>query len=228
MTACILDMMMSYLFYDTAIAMLFLSPFSVFWFYQWWIECCHKQEIQFREQFQNSIQIMSSMLKAGYSVENAIRETEKELRTLYPSNTRICVEYEQMGRGLNMNLTAEQVLRDFAKRVQQEDVEQFVTVFASSKRMGGDGIAILKESIRIMSGKAETEREIEALIAAKRMEFRLMCVIPLGMIFYMRFAFPEFLQVLYGNILGTIVMTICFAIYMFAYWLGNRMIRIEV
>lgn len=226
--AFFLDLVFAYLFYDSAIATIFLSPVSFLWMSQWWKEACHKRELEFRNQFQNSIQIMASMLKAGYSVENAIRETGRELATLYAEETRIRAEYEQMGRGLNMNLTAEQVLRDFANRVQQEDVDQFVTVFTSAKRMGGDSIEILRESIRMIGGKAETEREIEALVAAKKMEFRLMCIIPLGMIFYMRLAFPEFLRVLYGNLVGIFVMSICFGMYLFAYWLGNQMVRIEV
>ena len=47
-----------------------------------------------------------------------------------------------------MNLTAEQVLTSFSKRVNQEDVNNFVTVFAAAKRTGGDSISILKETVR--------------------------------------------------------------------------------
>ena len=133
-----------------------------------------------------------------------------------------------MGRELEMNLPTEKVLGAFAGRVQQEDVDQFVTVFASAKRLGGDSISIMRETIRMISGKTETEREIETIIAAKKLEFRLMCIIPLGMVFYMRLAFPEFLSVLYGNPAGVLLMSICLGMYIFAYWLGNKIIRIEV
>ena len=126
-----------------------------------------------------------------------------------------------------MNLTAEQVLTSFSKRVNQEDVNNFVTVFAAAKRTGGDSISILKETVRIIGGKIETEREIQTVLAAKRLEFHVMCVIPLGMIGYMRMAFPEFLNVLYGNIPGVLLMTGCMVVYLFAYRLGNRIIKIE-
>lgn len=191
-------------------------------------ECCKRKEQLFREQFQNGIQILSSLLKAGYSVENAIRETEKDLRPLYREGSRIRTEFERMVRELDMNLTAEQVLTSFSKRVNQEDVNNFVTVFAAAKRTGGDSISILKETVRIIGGKIETEREIQTVLAAKRLEFHVMCVIPLGMIGYMRMAFPEFLNVLYGNIPGVLLMTGCMVVYLFAYRLGNRIIKIEV
>ena len=82
------------------------------------------------------MQILASALKAGYSVENAVRETEKDLRPLYPKDSRIRREFIRMIHELDMNLTAEQVLKDMAGRIQQEDVDNFVTVFATAKRTG--------------------------------------------------------------------------------------------
>lgn len=218
----------AWLFYNTWLAVVLLLPVGIWYWHEWREECCKRKEQLFREQFQNGIQILSSLLKAGYSVENAIRETEKDLRPLYREGSRIRTEFERMVRELDMNLTAEQVLTSFSKRVNQEDVNNFVTVFAAAKRTGGDSISILKETVRIIGGKIETEREIQTVLAAKRLEFHVMCVIPLGMIGYMRMAFPEFLNVLYGNIPGVLLMTGCMIVYLFAYRLGNRIIKIEV
>lgn len=218
----------AWLFYNTWLAVVLLLPVGIWHWHEWREECCKRKEQLFREQFQNGIQILSSLLKAGYSVENAIRETEKDLRPLYREGSRIRTEFERMVRELDMNLTAEQVLTSFSKRVNQEDVNNFVTVFAAAKRTGGDSISILKETVRIIGGKIETEREIQTVLAAKRLEFHVMCVIPLGMIGYMRMAFPEFLNVLYGNVPGVLLMTGCMVVYLFAYRLGNRIIKIEV
>lgn len=218
----------AYLFYDTLAACIVLCPVGAGYLHEWIEERCRKKELEFRSQFQNSIQIMASLLKTGYSVENAIRETEKELKPLYPEESRIRREYQRMGRELGMNLSAEDVLKSFANRVQQEDVENFVTVFAAAKRIGGDSIGILRETVRIISGKIETEREIQTLLASKKLEFRIMCVIPLGMVFYMRLAFPEFLSVLYGNLVGILLMSGCLGIYLYAFRVGSRITRIEV
>lgn len=219
---------LAYLFYDSFLAIVVLLPGGIWYLHGWREECSRKKELEFREQFQNSIQILASFLKAGHSVENALREIERELRPLYPEDSRIRIEYERIERELDMNLPAEQVLENFAKRVKQEDVENFVTVFASAKRTGGDSIGIMRETVKVIAGKIETEREIQTLLAAGKLEFRVMCVIPLGIIFYMRFAFPEFLSVLYGNPLGVLLMSICLGIYLIAYRMGNRMIQIEI
>lgn len=205
-----------------------MLPVSAFYLWQWRKELWGRKEAEFRKQFRDGMQILSSTLRAGYSVENAIRETEKDLRPLYPKESRICMEFACMVHALDMNQTAEQVLKEMAGRTKQEDVESFVTVFATAKRTGGDSIAILKNTVRMIGEKMDVEREIQTMLTAKRLEFQLMCVIPLGMVLYMRLAFPEFLAVLYGNPAGGILMTICLAVYGAAWWLGWKLLRIEV
>lgn len=223
-----LEGILAYLFYDSLLATIVLIPVGIYYLRDRIEDCCKKKEMQFRGQFQTSLQILSSLLKAGYSVENAIRETGNELKPLYSRNSRIRTEYKRMERKLDMNLSVEQILKEFAHRVQQEDVDNFVTVFAAAKRMGGDSIAILRETVRMIAGKIETEREIQTLLAAKKLEFQIMCVLPLGMVFYMRLAFPEFLSVLYGNPIGGFLMSACLCVYVFAYLKGKQLIRIEV
>lgn len=228
MRAALLDAMLAYLFYNTWIAAILLLPVSVFYLHQWREDYCHKKEQEFRGQFQNGMQILSSALKAGYSVENAIKETEKDLRPLYPEDSRIRREFNRMIHELNMNLTAEQVLKEMARRIQQEDVDNFVTVFATAKRTGGDSISILKDTVQMIGDKIEVEREIQTLLASKKLEFNVMCIIPLGMVLYMRMAFPEFLSVLYGGIPGVLLMSVCLGVYAFAWRMGTKMIQIEV
>lgn len=228
MQAAALDAMLAYLFYNTWIAAVFMIPVSIFYFIQWREDICRKKEQEFREQFQNGMQTLASALKVGYSVENAIRETEKDLRTLYSEDSRILQEFSRMIHELDMNFTAEQVLKEMAERIRQEDVENFVTVFATAKRTGGDSIAILKNTVKIIGDKMEVEREIQTLLSSKKLEFRVMCIIPLGMVLYMRMAFPEFLSILYGGLPGIILMTICLGVYAFAWRLGTKMIQIEV
>lgn len=221
-----LIIMLAYLFYDSVWAVFALLPLGVWYFLDWIKNCCQKKQIDFREKFQESMKLMATSLKTGYSVENAIRETEKELRQLYSENSRICKEYSRMRYELDMNRTAEQVLTAFAERVQQEDAQDFVIVFSAAKRAGGDSISILKNAVKMISEKIEVEQEIQVMLAAKKLEFRIMCIVPLGLVFYMRFTFTEFFDVLYGNLLGNILMTGCLGVYMFAWRLGKKMTEI--
>lgn len=205
-----------------------MVPIALLYVKNWEEECCKQKKEEFREQFRESIQTLSAILKVGYSVENTIRETWKEICPIYKKKTRIIKEYETMVHQLDLNMTAEEVMKQFADRVKEEDVENFVTVFGAAKRLGGDSIAIIRHAADAIGEKMEVEREIQVMLTSKKLEFKIMCVIPFVIILYMRSAFPEFMAVLYGNLAGTLFMTICLMVYLTAYQLGKKMTQIEV
>lgn len=221
-------LLMAYLFYDTWIAVTVLLPLLGYYMRMWQDEICRIKEREFREQFRVSIQTMAAALNVGYSVENAIRETAKDIKPVFKRDSRIQKEFQRMIHQLDINRPVEQVMLDFSERIEQEDVNNFVTVFTAAKRTGGDSIAILKTAARDIGDKIEVEKEIQTLLAAKQLEFKVMCIVPFGILFYMRLAFPGFMEVLYKNTLGVILMTICLCIYIAAYRIGRKMVDIEV
>jgi tight adherence protein B len=147
---------LAYVFYDSWIGFFCLLPLLLPMFKVWYVGIAKKKENLFREQFKDSMQALAVALNVGYSVENAIREARDDLSRIYPKNTRIMKEFTQMLNQMEMNLTVEQVLRNFAENVKQEDVKSFVEVFSIAKRMGGDSIEILKTTARTISEKIET------------------------------------------------------------------------
>ena len=217
-----------YVFYGTFIIAPVFLPVWFLYMRDWIADTAGKKEQQFRMQFCDSIQEMSAVLKAGYSVENAIREVSRELIPLYDKDTRIRKEYNLMTHQIDMKMPAAEVLEKFAERTGQEDVEDFVNVFAAAKKSGGDSITIIRNSVRIISGKIDTEKEIQTMIASKKLEFDIMCAVPFVIILYMKLTFGEFLSVLYGNAAGMIIMTVCLCVYLAAYRIGRKIIRIEV
>ena len=133
-----------------------------------------------------------------------------------------------MVRQLRVQIPVEQVIEEFADRVQLEDVGSFAAVFATAKRSGGDMMAIIRNTSEQIGDKIDVKREINTILAAKRYEFKAMSIIPFTIIAYMVLSFPEFMNCLYGNIAGIGVMTICLMIYVAAYYLGVKLIEVEV
>ena len=115
---------------------------------------------------------MAATLKAGYSVENAIRETYEDLKVLYKKDSRILKEYEQMIYKLNINRTAEQVLEEFSENVKQEDVRNFITVFPRQKEAEAIVYPLYSIPIKLISEKIETEKEIQTLLASKKIKYK--------------------------------------------------------
>lgn len=217
-----------YLFYHSFWATVVLSPGLLLYYRSWKRECLKKKEQEFRIQFGEALKVLLTALNIGYSMENAIRTIPKEMKTLLGKDAVIIREFSYMIRQLDMNVTAEKAFQDFSARAKSEELQNFVTVFSILKRSGGDMIRVLKTTIENICTSMEMKREIETMIAAKKMEFKVMTIIPLGIIVYMKVSFPEFMSVLYGSTTGTMVMTGCLALYAGAWYLGKRMLEIEV
>ena len=220
--------LMLYVFYDSFPPAPLLIPVWLLYMKDWFEDITRKKEQEFMLQFRDSIQAASSALKAGYSVENVIREAGRDIAPMYGEDTRIRIEYARMTHQLDMNMTAEDVLSGFAERTGQEDVENFVNVFSAAKKSGGDSISVIRNAVKIISEKIDTEKEIQTMLASKKLEFDIMCAVPFVIILYMKLTFGDFLSILYGNMTGAVIMSICICVYMGAYSLGRRIIRIEV
>lgn len=218
----------SYLFYGTWVCTILFSPYLIRYIKSWEKQTIKKKKERFRMQFKEAIQSLSTALNVGYSLENAMREVVRDLKGIYKREEVILKEFSLMIRQLQMNMPAEAALNAFAIRTEDEDVQTFVTVFAMAKRSGGDAMEIIRNVARQLSDKMDVEREIQTMIGAKKMELRVMTVIPLAMVAYLKISFPEFLHVLYGNAVGVMVMSICLGIYLVSYEVGRRMVEIEV
>lgn len=217
-----------YVFYESFIPAVFLFPIWILYIKDWMGDISGKKEQEFREQFKDSIQAMASALKTGYSVENAIRETRQDISSMYGPDSRIRKEYDTMIHQLDIKVPMSVVLEGLAERTGQEDVINFVNVFSAAKKSGGDSISVIQNTVRTISEKIDTEKEIQTILASKKLEFEIMCNVPFVIILYMKLTFGEFLDVLYGNPAGISVMSICLALYLAAYSFGRKIIQIEI
>lgn len=217
------------LFYQSVTAGIILFvPISAFYLHIWEQEKTRKKKRDFTVQFLDALQSLSAALNVGYSLENAMIEANKELKVLYRKEDRIRKEWDYMIRQMKMNIGLEQIMEELSARIEQEDVQNFVTVLASVKKSGGNVAKVVRQTMRQIQEKEDVNREIETMIAAKKMEFLVMAIVPFGMIGYMEIGFPDFVEHLYKGMAGRCVMSICLAGYLAAFRIGMKIIRIEV
>ena len=223
-----LIMLISYTFYDSFYAAIVLLPTGCLFMKKAGDELKNKKRAELRRQFQDMIDSISAALTAGYSVENAFYEARKDMVRLYGRDSLIVSELEYFFSMLENGQPVENILSDFAKRADVEDITDFSEIFVLAKRNGGDFKGIINKTVRIMKEKDETEKEIRVILSGRRYEQRIMCIIPFGIIMYLRVSSGSFLKVLYHNTAGVIVMTVCLAIYVGSYLFSRKIIDIRV
>lgn len=213
-----------YLFYDSYKAFLLLLPFAVFDYRNMKSKKLEQQKRQMTMQFKSMIEAVAYSLNAGYSMERAFADARRDMELLYDREVPIFNELDRILAGIHMNIPVESLLKDFGQRSGNEDIQNFANVVAAAKRSGGNLIHIIQKTVNCITDKMAVEEDIATLITAKKLEERIMMVMPYGIILYLRISSGEFLQVLYHNVLGILCMTVfLIVIYIAGLWAGKIM-----
>lgn len=218
----------SWLFYDC----LWVSLSGIFLFYPALLLAEGRKEKKRRkrltQEFKDYMYAVSSALLAGYSMENAFIESQRDIRELYGEKSVLLKELGNLKRRLLMQESLEKILQEFAGESGCEDIESFVEVFCFAKRGGGDFLGIIQTTIRRICDKIEIAEEIETTIAQKVLEQKVMSIVPVVVLIFFRFSSPEFIGILYGNLFGVLVMTGVLILYGIAMAWGAKIVEIEV
>ena len=216
------------LFYDSWIAVPVLAPLLIPFLKRERRMLQSKRRRMLGIGFKDAIRSVAASQRAGYSVENAFLEARSDMATLYGKDSLICRELDVIAKGIKNALTLEDMLQTFAQRTKHPDILEFADIFRVAKRGGGNMTQVIADTVKIISDKAEAERQIGVIIAAKRMESRLMEAVPLLIILYIGLTNRGFFEPLYHNVAGVIIMTIALLVYLAAYLMIESIIDIEV
>ena len=218
----------AYLFYKSIWGMLVAVAVVPFW-----VKLCKKEEADKRRatmllEFKEYMMLIVASLQTGYSLERAIKQSELELKKLYSTGSVLLPYVHVMNQKIAMNVQLEKAFMEFATAVDLEEAINLADIISFAKRSGGDyGKNIRETAIKIEENLA-IKQEIETITTEKRLELKVMCVMPMGILAYITLTSHSFIAPLYGNAIGIILMTVCLVAYGFLIMLGRRIIEINV
>lgn len=224
----VLVLAIGYFFYRSLLACVLLLPLFGFFVKEKKRELSQKRRQELSVQFKDLALSLSANLKAGYSIENAMREAYRDMEPLYGMDSPIAQEIRHMIRGMENNVVLEKLLYDLGLRSHLPDIMQFADVFLIAKKGGGNLTEILEKTAEVIEQKIDTDKEIQLMISAKKMEQKIMNLVPFLIIFYIGTTSKGFFDVLYHNFVGIAVMTGCLAFYGAAWRLSRKIVDIEV
>lgn len=225
--AC-LCLVLDYLFYEDPFVLLFMCPLPFFFMKLQEKRMIKRRKRELNYQFKDALVSLSVAIRAGYSPENAVNACSKDLESIYPAGTDIVEEFHYMQSRIRVSVPADELFRDLGRRSRVEDIENFASVLSVCRRMGGDMSAVIQKCAGMVADKIDVHREIETSIASKKAEQNIMSIMPAGIIMYIKLACPGFLDKMYGNAFGVTAMTVCLIIYAAAFFLGRKIVDIEV
>lgn len=228
LTGLLLGLLISWLCYHSLLAIPVALPVAAFYQLVWYREKIEDKRMEMRLHFRDFLTAVHMAVRSGYSLENAVRSGYRDLTSLYGAGDGLALELANLIRQMEYRTPVEKLFRDLGRRTEIEEIRSFGELVMITKRTGGNLGKALSDTWRILNRRIDTEQEIRTLIAAKKYEQSIMSLMPAGMILYLRFSFPGFVENLYGNLTGVCIMTAALITYLGAFALGRKMVRIEV
>ena len=173
------------------------------------------------QEFEELSDSLAESLQAGYSLENAFFEAAKQLRIIH-EKADILDELDYICGGISMNQPVEALVGNMAKRSGIEDIITFSELLVTARKSGGNLIAVIRQNASILHDKRQVLEDIETVITAKKLENRVMNLMPVGILIYLKLSSPEFMDVLYTTLMGRVVMAGCLIVYAAAIFIGRR------
>lgn len=186
------------------------------------------RRIRLQAEFLQGIGVLNSALQAGLSMENAWKEVEKETKVLYGSSCEFYVAVKEINQKVAHNNPIEKLFLEYAYKTKIEDMMQFAELLEYGKRSGSNWKKIIEGTVYQMIERQEARKEIEVMIAEKKMEQQIMNIVPIGLLTFLQISAWDYMSVLYHNSTGILIMTIFFFGYVMAIALSKKIMKVQL
>ncbi len=169
---------------------------------------------------------VSSLLSTGYSFENALIESRKELLSIH-GDCLMTRELDRMLSQLLIHIPSELIFRDFAMRTDIDEIKTFSQILSIAKQSGGDLIHIIFETATSISSRVNIRMDINTALSGKKFELYIMSIMPIIIMVYVSLTQPGFFKPMYHNLGGIVIMSICLSLYLLAVFISYKIISIK-
>ena len=216
----------AYFFYRSFLAVIVLIP--GIWFYrkEKMKKAGQKRKYALEQQFKETLLSVQTNLQSGYSIENAFLESYSYIANLHGKSSDMAKELLRMQMGMANGDTLEHLLWDLGKRCPESALEDFANIYSIACKTGSGWTEIIMKIIAGISQRMEIKQEIETLVHGKKVESRMMSIVPFFILFYMDMTSEGYFDVLYHNLAGIVIMSVCMAGYVFAVLMSERITEI--
>lgn len=185
-----------------------------------------KRNTKFNLQFREMLSSLSTSFSGGGNVYSAFNNAYEEMLSQFGENSMIANEAFVIVRGMENGYTIIELLQDFSERSVSEDIKNFVNVFETCFRTGGDMKAVIRNTYDLIGDKLAITEEIKTKLTSNKMQLNVMSIMPIVIIAFLRFSSSQFSET-FASPSGVIMMTVAICIFIGAYIYGKKIVEIK-
>lgn len=155
--------------------------------------------IRFNEQLEDALTSMSSALKAGFSINQAIEVIAQE--NIKP----ISIEFRLLLQEIRLGVPLEQALHNMLDRLGSDDFELVATAIITARQTGGELTVTFERLAAMIRERMRIAGRLRALTAQGRMQAYVVGAMPYLLMLVMNYIAPDMMSAFFNSITGILL-----------------------
>lgn len=181
-----------------------------------------KRSKSLNNQLPEFLNVLSNALRAGLSLNQAIDSAAQEMQD------PIKWEFQKVLRDNNLGRPLEDALNDMVKRTGDEDIEMFVSAVNIQRQVGGNLSEVLEMIADTIRARVKLKGEVRTMSAQSKMSGLIIGFLPLGIAFAISAINPGYLNPMFQETLGQIILIIAGVMMVAGGYLLKKISTLEV
>ena len=177
---------------------------------------------KFESLLPDTLQLMSSTLRAGYSLMQGIEAVSQEVSEPMGRELRRVVTEARLGRPL------EEALDGIGRRMQSGDFAWAVMAIRIQREVGGNLAELLVTVADTMTERERLRRDVKALTAEGKISAIVLGIMPLGLGGFIYSINPEYMEPLFNTGPGKVMLIGSILLALFGFWWMKKTIEIDI
>ncbi len=155
--------------------------------------------VKFNEQLEDALTSMSSSLKAGFSINQALEVIADE------NKKPISVEFRLLMQEMRLGVPLDDALRKMVNRLDSPDMELVATAIITARQTGGELTSILERLASVIRERTRIEGKLRAITAQGKLQAYLIGAMPFLLVTAMMYVAPAMMTSFFNSIVGILI-----------------------
>lgn len=178
--------------------------------------------VKFNMQLEDALGMMSSSLKAGFSINQALEKVSEQ--EMHP----IALEFRLLIQELQLGVPLDQALDNMARRIGSEDFELVVTAIITARQTGGELTETLERVAALIRERGRIAAKVRALTAMGRLQAIMIGAMPFLLLFGMYHISPGMMDSFVGSFAGVVSICAVVLLVIFGFLAIRKITNVEV
>lgn len=178
--------------------------------------------ILFNIQLEDALISMSSALKAGFSINQALEVIAEE-------NIRpISIEFRLLLQEIRLGVPLEKALMNMVDRIQSDDLDLVATAIITARQTGGELTLILERLAAVIRERLRIEGRLRALTAQGKLQAYVIAAMPALLMFAVNYVAPDMMSQFFESSAGIPLLVLAALMILIGFTVIKKITTIDI